>query len=116
MQSLAKNSLFIRTILLIFIATKIHTEESFEKWIVVTTINYPTKQLMQYAKLPGWHLVVVGDKKTPSDWHLDDCEYLDIEKQLSLKYRIIKYLPWNHYSRKNIRILICHTTRRSNNL
>ncbi len=73
-----------------------------EKWIVVTTINYPTPQLRKLAEIPGWHLVVVGDMKTPEDWHLENCEYLSPSRQLELGYELAKALPWNHYARKNI--------------
>jgi hypothetical protein len=76
--------------------------ENFDKWIVVTTIQYPTEALRKVANIPGWKLVVVADKKTPKDWHLDDCEFLSVEKQLELDYEILKFLPWNHYCRKNI--------------
>lgn len=72
------------------------------KWIVVTTIQYPTPQLKKLAALEGWHLLVVGDKKTPKDWSLDNCEYLDPKKQQELGYRLADLLPWNHYCRKNI--------------
>ena len=75
---------------------------SFEKWIVVTTIQAPTPQLRKLAEIPGWRLVVVGDKKTPQDWHLDNCDYLSPEKQLASNYELAKLLPWNSYSRKNI--------------
>lgn len=73
-----------------------------DKWIVVTTINYPSAALKKLATLPDWHLVVVGDRKTPQDWHLENCEFLSIEKQQTLNYEIIKLLPENHYCRKNI--------------
>lgn len=73
-----------------------------KKWIVVTTIQYPTPQLRQLAKIPGWQLLVVGDKKTPCDWELENCIYLSPQKQLNLGYEIAGLLPWNHYSRKNI--------------
>ncbi len=73
-----------------------------EKWIVVTTINYPTVALQQLSHLKGWHLVVVADKKTPLDWTLEGCDFLSVERQKTLGYRILQYLPWNHYSRKNI--------------
>jgi hypothetical protein len=72
------------------------------KWIVVTTINYPSAALKKLAALKDWHLVVVGDRKTPKDWHLENCEFLSIEKQQTLDYEIIKLLPENHYCRKNI--------------
>ena len=75
---------------------------SFDKWIVVTTIQSPTLELKKLAEIPGWRLVVVGDKKTPKDWHLDNCEYLSPERQLELGYELSTLLPWNHYSRKNI--------------
>ncbi|MGE0206508.1 MAG: STELLO glycosyltransferase family protein [Candidatus Babeliales bacterium] len=73
-----------------------------DKWIVITTINHPTPALKKLAHLQDWHMVVVGDKKTPRDWHLDNCEYLSPERQEELGFAITKLLPWNHYSRKNI--------------
>lgn len=72
------------------------------KWIVVTSINKPTESLIQLNKIEDWNLVVVGDKKSPSNWNLPGCIYLDIEKQKSLGFKISKYLPYNHYARKNI--------------
>jgi hypothetical protein len=75
---------------------------SVEKWIVVTTIQHPTEQLCKLSQLADWHLVVVGDKKTPPDWHLDNCIYLSPSRQLELGYELAELLPWNHYSRKNI--------------
>lgn len=73
-----------------------------DKWIVVTTIQYPTEAVKQLAAIPGWRLVVVGDKKTPKDWLLSNCDFLDTDQQLNLGYKIADMLPWNHYSRKNI--------------
>ncbi len=40
---------------------------SHDKWIVVTTINYPTPALEKLAKLKDWQLDIVGDKKTHKD-------------------------------------------------
>lgn len=71
-------------------------------WAVVTTIHYPTEALKKLNSLSQVHLVVVADKKTPSDWYLEGCDFLSVDKQLSLNYRIIPLIPWNHYSRKNI--------------
>lgn len=75
---------------------------SEKKWIVVTTIQYPTPQLSRLARIPGWQLLVVGDKKTPSDWQLENCIYLSPQRQLELDYESSSLLPWNHYVRKNI--------------
>lgn len=77
-------------------------DDPIEKWIVVTTINYPSAALKKLAALKDWHLVVVGDKKTPKDWQLENCDFLSIERQQTLDYEIIKLLPENHYCRKNI--------------
>ncbi|HSX11403.1 MAG TPA: STELLO glycosyltransferase family protein [Chlamydiales bacterium] len=73
-----------------------------ERWIVVTTIQPPTPQLRKLAAMEGWRLVVVGDLKTPIDWHLDGCEYLSPQRQKELGYELSLLLPWNHYGRKNI--------------
>ena len=40
----------------------------YEKWIVVTSVQYPTNDMKKLSKLPGWKLVMVGDLKTPADW------------------------------------------------
>ncbi len=76
--------------------------ETHDKWIVVTTINYPSEMMKKLASIKNWHLVVVADKKTPKDWHLDNCDFLSVEAQEKLPYKIIQHLPWNHYCRKNI--------------
>ena len=39
-----------------------------DRWIVVTSIFNPTKDIKSLASIPGWKLVVVADKKTPKDW------------------------------------------------
>jgi len=92
--------LFSTAIITHLLFAGLHAEDN--QWIVVTTIQYPTQQLTKLASIPGWHLLVVGDAKTPLDWNLDNCTYLSVEKQLSLDYELPKLLPMNHYSRKNI--------------
>lgn len=39
-----------------------------DKWIVITTINNPTDDVMKLANIPGWKVVVVGDTKSPKYW------------------------------------------------
>lgn len=74
-----------------------------DKWIVVTTIQSPTEALKRLAQLDDWQLLVVGDKKTPTDWYLDEKTiYLSAEDQETLPYALCTLLPWNHYARKNI--------------
>lgn len=74
-------------------------------WIVITTINQPTKAVLTFAKQAkesGWQLLVVGDTKTPKDWHCDGCIFLSIEDQWRLYPQIAKLIPVKHYCRKNI--------------
>lgn len=74
------------------------------KWVVITTINKPNEATKLLASLPDWKVVIVGDKKTPSsEWEKHkEYIYLSPEKQLELGYKITKFIPWNHYCRKNI--------------
>ena len=41
-----------------------------KKVIVTTTINKPTKAIELFESMQDWELVVIGDKKTPSDYKL----------------------------------------------
>ena len=68
-----------------------------DKWIVVTTINYPTDTIRKLAAAPGWKVVVVADLKTPKDWALDNVDLISVEDQKSLHYKIMPLLPNNHY-------------------
>lgn len=83
-------------------------EQYFDKWIVVTSIQKPTQQTRKkidryrtLAQLFGWHLLVIGDKKTP-EWQLDNANYLSTSDQANLPYKLARLLPWNHYARKNM--------------
>ncbi|WP_109313748.1 hypothetical protein [Ruegeria sp. AU67] len=51
-------------------------------------------------------LVVVGDRKTPDNWSCDGAEYLSVERQLSLGFRLSDALPFDHYCRKMIGYLL----------
>lgn len=73
--------------------------------IVVTTINYPNKAMRSLAKGAqdkNWLFIVVGDEKSPNEFHLDGAEYLSLDNQLRSGFKISKLLPTGHYARKNI--------------
>ncbi|KAK6018516.1 hypothetical protein OSTOST_15893, partial [Ostertagia ostertagi] len=74
-------------------------ETTNKKWIVVTTINSPTKDIMRLARTPGWSLVVVGDVKTPSNWSLEGVHFLSIHDKRDNRS---KNLPYKSYTRKNV--------------
>lgn len=71
-------------------------------FIVITSIFPPNDVIERYARLKEWQLIVVGDRKTPSNWHHDDVIYLSPAAQKELDYRIVDHLPWDHYARKMI--------------
>lgn len=76
------------------------------KWIVVTTINPPTKAIRRISELSesGWRCVVVGDRKTPLDWTSPGpgIDYFSYEQQLSKFGDLARDIPANHYCRKNL--------------
>lgn len=77
---------------------------SKKKWIVLTSINNPTdavKELALIALERNWGMVLVGDTKSPTDWHVDGVDYLSIDKQNRLFPEYSKKAPTKHYSRKN---------------
>ena len=72
-----------------------------KKSIVITSIFSPTKAVKEFSKKKDWQLVVVGDKKTPSDWSHDTVTYLSLEEQQLHFGEFAQKLPLNMYSRKN---------------
>lgn len=77
-------------------------QRSLKKFIVITSIFRPTEAIDKFSALKDYHLVVVGDKKTPADWHYDNCTFLNVEAQLSLSPSLANAIPFNHYGRKMI--------------
>jgi hypothetical protein len=76
------------------------------KAIVITTIQPPTASVRRLAELrPDWLFVVVGDRKTPTDWQWPGVEYLSMETQERLG-EFARVLPPNHYARKNLGYLV----------
>jgi len=75
-----------------------------KQWIVVTTINPPTEAIEVISKMAesGWSVVVVGDRKTPSDWAAPNVNYISIDDQKSLFGDLADMIPYNHYCRKNL--------------
>ena len=80
--------------------------ESLNKTIVITSIFEPTEAVVSFSKLSDYHLIVVGDKKTPKNWHCDNVEYISVARQETLPYQLSKILPFNHYCRKMLGYLV----------
>lgn len=70
------------------------------KYIVITTINNPNEAIRKFSGWDGWQLVVIGDRKTPLDWHCNGAIYLGIEEQYKLFGDLAHAIPENTYTRK----------------
>jgi hypothetical protein len=84
-----------------------------DKWIIITTIFYPTEAVHKFLQLKSpWNLVVIADRKTPRDWlsridgNYSRLLYLSLDDQYALDYSILKYIPEGSYARKNIGYLV----------
>jgi hypothetical protein len=68
--------------------------------IVITSIFPPTLAVERFAKLEGYNLIVVGDRKTPEDWSHAGVRFFSYAQQLTSSWELAKSLPQDHYSRK----------------
>jgi hypothetical protein len=73
--------------------------------VIVTSINPPTAILRALADgchAAGFRFLVVGDTKSPPEFVLDGCSFLDIETQHRSGFALAKLCPTAHYARKNL--------------
>lgn len=74
------------------------------KYTIITSINGITEAVQRYSEIEGWHVILVGDKKTPSI-KIRSCSnitYLSVKEQRELGFKSYDLCPFNHYSRKNL--------------
>lgn len=77
--------------------------------LVITSIAPPTEILRLYARAcaqRGIHFIVIGDTKSPPDFHLEGCDFYSIERQRALPFKLARLLPERHYARKNVGYLV----------
>lgn len=77
-----------------------------EKVVVTTTINPPTKAVRLFDSLPGWHLVVVGDLKTPDGYSLENGTYVSPDDQERIDEELSRLIGWNCIQRRNFGFLV----------
>jgi hypothetical protein len=74
--------------------------------VIITTIsddkNNILKKIRSLCLKNNSKLILIGDKKSPKKFSLGDAKFISVELQTKLNYNLIKYLPFNSYSRKNI--------------
>ena len=76
-----------------------------KKFIVTTTINNITPALERFDAMSDWHLIVIGDKKTP-DMKLRNGTFIPWQDQSKLGFECEKYIPWNVIQRRNLGYLL----------
>ena len=79
-----------------------------ERVIVTTTVNPPTKAVQLFDSLAVWHLIVVGDLKTPSDYSLTNGTYLSPADQEKIDKELSDLIGWNCIQRRNFGSLLAH--------
>src|ERR1700749_20760 len=76
--------------------------------IVTTTINAPTKAIRLFDALPDWDLVVIGDLKTPTEYHLEHGIYMSPDEQEKYDPDLSDAIGWNCIQRRNFGMLLAH--------
>lgn len=79
-----------------------------KKAIVTTTINHVTEAIEKFESLSDWELIVIGDKKTPKDYHLNKGFYVTPEEQEQYDKRLSDAIGWNCIQRRNFGLLWAH--------
>ncbi len=79
-----------------------------KKVIVTTTINPPTKAVKLFQAMKDWDLVVIGDLKTPKDYHLERGVYMDPASQEKYDKELSDAIGWNCIQRRNFGLLVAH--------
>ena len=78
-------------------------------FLVVTTIAEPTpilRTLAEGCSGAGWDFIVIGDRKSPARFQLEDCQFYSLDRQKALGFNITALLPVDHYARKNLGYLM----------
>jgi hypothetical protein len=75
--------------------------------LVITTIAPPTRAVLRFRELlAGWHMIVVGDRKTPSSWDVDGVDFIRYDAPPPTAAELANLLPYDSYSRKNIGYIV----------
>ncbi len=74
--------------------------------IVTTTINPPTKAIKLFDAMPDWHLIVIGDLKTPEDYRLENGTYLSPADQEKMDRTLSDLIGWRCIQRRSFGFLV----------
>jgi len=77
--------------------------------VVITSIARPNiilKDLAKECSNKGYHFIVIGDEDSPSDFHIEGCDFYSLERQRETGFKFAASCPTKHYARKNIGYLL----------
>lgn len=77
--------------------------------LVVTSIAAPNKVMKDLASGcidNGMEFIVIGDKPSPEDFHIEGCMFYSLAAQTATDLEFAKMCPTRHYARKNIGYLL----------
>lgn len=81
-----------------------------KKSLVITSIAPPTMESLHLytreCKERDFDFILIGDTKSPSDFHIDGCDFWSVDRQLSIGSEFAALCPTRHYARKNIGYII----------
>lgn len=78
-------------------------------FLIITSIAGPTSVLQDIAdncKKANFKFILIGDRKSPDDFYLDNCSFYGIKQQLATGFSFAEACPLDHYARKNIGYLL----------
>ncbi|MBA3972026.1 MAG: DUF288 domain-containing protein [Bacteroidetes bacterium] len=83
---------------------------SAKRSLIITSIandQHPIlTQFVSECKKNDFDYIVIGDTKSPKEFHMDGCDFWSIERQQTLPFELAKITPTRHYSRKNLGYLL----------
>jgi hypothetical protein len=77
--------------------------------VVITSINAPTRAVIDIARDAhqlNAEFVIIGDSKSPPNFHQPGATYLDLDAQRNAGFRYGAIAPAKHYARKNVGYLL----------
>lgn len=81
-----------------------------KKSLIITSIAPSTMESLHIytkeCKKRDFDFIVIGDTKSPDDFHIDECDFWSIDRQKSVDSEFAKLCPTRHYARKNIGYII----------
>jgi len=78
-------------------------------FIITSIAGQDSPVLLEYSRecaeqnIP---FIVIGDTKSPDNFHIDGCDFWSIKRQMLLPFKLAPLVPTRHYARKNLGYLL----------